>query len=50
VIVLNTLRYRVIGRTPAGRRALIRWGDRVQQRELRHHFGQDRAEVGDLPV
>jgi hypothetical protein len=50
VIVLNQLRYRVVGRVPAGRRALIRWGDRVQQRELRHHFGPDRPEVGDLKL
>lgn len=50
VIVLNTLRYRVVGRVRAGRRALIRWGDRVQQRELRRHFGPDRPEVGDLKV
>ena len=50
VIVLNQFRYRLVGRVPAGRRALIRWGDRVQQRELRLHFGPDRPEVGSLRV
>ena len=50
VIGLNTLRYRVFGRTRRGRAALVRWGDRVQQREMRRHFGRDEAEVGKLPV
>ena len=50
VIGLNTLRYRVLGRTRRGRAALIRWGDKVQQRELRRHFGPDDPEVGRLPV
>ena len=50
VFVLNQLRYRVVGRTRAGRQALIAWGDRVQRRELGRHFGPDRPEVGSLPV
>ncbi|HKY56417.1 MAG TPA: oxygenase MpaB family protein [Aeromicrobium sp.] len=50
VFALNFLRYRVIGMTPWGHEALIRWGDRVAARTLYRHFGADRAEVGDLPV
>jgi hypothetical protein len=50
VFGLNVLRYRVVGVTPWGREALIRWGDRVAARTLFRHFGSDRAEVGDLPV
>lgn len=50
VFALNFLRYRVIGMTPWGHEALIRWGDRVAARTLYRHFGTDRAEVGDLPV
>ncbi len=50
VLGLNVLRYRVIGRTPAGREALLRWGDRVAARTLFRHFGDDQAEVGSLPV
>jgi hypothetical protein len=50
VVALNFVRYRVIGMTPWGHEALIRWGDRVAARTLYRHFGADRAEVGDLPV
>jgi hypothetical protein len=50
VIALNQLRYRVVGRTQAGRQALLAWGDKVQEREMRLHFGSDRAEVGGLKV
>ena len=50
VMALNFVRYRVVGTTPAGREALIRWGDRVAQRTLFRHFGDDRAEVGELKV
>lgn len=50
VIALNQLRYRILGRTRRGRESLLRWGDQVQQRELRHHFGVDRPEVGRLTV
>jgi len=50
VMALNFLRYRVVGATPAGREALIRWGDRVAARTLFRHFGPDHAEVGDLKV
>jgi hypothetical protein len=50
VMALNVVRYRLIGVTPWGREALIRWGDRVAQRTLYRHFGQDNAEVGALKV
>jgi hypothetical protein len=50
VLGLNILRYRVIGMTPAGRKALLRWGDRVAARTLFRHFGPDRPEVGSLKV
>jgi hypothetical protein len=50
VMALNFLRYRTIGLTPWGRKALIRWGDRVAARTLFRHFGPDQAEVGTLPV
>lgn len=50
VMALNFVRYRVIGMTPAGREALIRWGDRVAERTLYRHFGDDHAQVGDLKV
>lgn len=50
VVPLNVLRYRVIGLTPWGRDALMRWGDRVADRTLYRHFGSDRAAVGDLTV
>jgi hypothetical protein len=50
VMALNFVRYRVVGLTPWGRHALIRWGDRVAARTLFRHFGPDQAEVGELPV
>ncbi|HJR89442.1 MAG TPA: DUF2236 domain-containing protein, partial [Aeromicrobium sp.] len=50
VLGLNTLRYRVIGVTPWGRKALLRWGDRVAARTLFRHFGPDQAQVGSLKV
>jgi hypothetical protein len=50
VMALNFLRYRVVGMTPWGREALIRWGDRVAARTLFRHFGLDRPEVGSLKV
>jgi hypothetical protein len=50
VLGLNILRYRVVGMTPAGRKALLRWGDRVAARTLFRHFGPDRPEVGSLKV
>jgi len=50
VMALNFARYRVVGMTPWGREALIRWGDRVAARTLFRHFGSDRAEVGSLTI
>lgn len=50
VIALNTVRYRIIGRTAAGERHLQRWSRRVRTEILRRHFGDDHAEVGRLTV
>lgn len=50
VLPLNFVRYRVIGMTPWGRQALLRWGDRVAARTLYRHFGPEHASVGDLKV
>ncbi|HUP99528.1 MAG TPA: oxygenase MpaB family protein [Aeromicrobium sp.] len=50
VMALNAVRYRVVALTPWGRSALLRWGDRVAARTLYRHFGDDRPEVGSLPV
>ena len=47
--VLNTLRYRVLGRTAWGRRRLLTWGDRVSARLLDSYFLEERQAVGDLP-
>ena len=48
VVVLNTLRYRVLGATPWGRARLDRWGRRVSARVLRQHFGAEQHAVGSL--
>jgi hypothetical protein len=50
VIVLNGLRYRLLGRTSWGERYLKRWGDKVPQRVMYRHFGPDRPEIGRLDV
>ena len=50
IIVLNGLRYRVLGRTAWGERYLQRWGDKVPQRVMYRHFGPDRPEIGALDV
>lgn len=50
VIALNSIRYRIVARTPRGRDSLMRWGDRVKDRTLQQHFGADRPEVGRLPL
>ncbi|WP_223162811.1 oxygenase MpaB family protein [Nocardioides antri] len=46
--VLNTLRYRVVGRTAWGRRRLLTWGDRVSQRLLDSYFVDEEQAVGEL--
>lgn len=48
VIVLNTLRYRVLGRLPGGRARLDRWGRRTSERVLEQYFGDDKPDVGEL--
>jgi mpaB/rubber oxygenase-like protein len=50
IVVLNTVRFRIIGRTAWGERLLQRWGDRVQQRVMYRHFGPDHPEIGTLDV
>ena len=50
VMVLNTLRYRILGRTARGERYLQRWGDEVRHRVMYRHFGPDRPEIGSLDV
>jgi hypothetical protein len=46
--VLNTYRYRLLARTPWGRRRLLAWGDRVSQRLLDSYFLEEHQAVGDL--
>ena len=50
VIVLNTVRFRIVGRTAWGERQLQKWGDRVRHRVMFRHFGPDRPEIGALGV
>jgi hypothetical protein len=46
--VLNTYRYRLLGRTAWGRRRLLAWGDRVSQRLLDSYFLEEHQAVGEL--
>jgi hypothetical protein len=46
--VLNTYRYRLLARTPWGRRRLLLWGDRVSQRLLDSYFLEEHQAVGEL--
>lgn len=48
--VLNTWRYRVLRRTPSGRRRLDAWSREVVDRTARDHFGDSAPEVGPLRV
>ena len=48
VVVLNALRYRIIGRSARGDRYLQRWGNAVRDRVMYRHFGPDRPEIGEL--
>jgi hypothetical protein len=50
IVALNTARYRLLGRTPWGRRHLTAWGDRVSQGILDSHFLDEDEAVGDLPT
>lgn len=50
VVLLNAVRFRIIGRTSWGERYLQRWGDKVRQRVMFRHFGPDRPEIGALDV
>lgn len=50
VVLLNALRFRIVGRTEWGERHLQRWGDRVRHRVMFRHFGPDRPEIGALDV
>lgn len=49
VFTLNTLRYRVLGRTAWGRRRLDAWGRRVSRRIQDSYFVGEPETVGDLP-
>jgi hypothetical protein len=48
IVAANTVRYRVLGRTPPGRRALRRWGDRSSLAVVARSFGGEVPEVGPL--
>jgi hypothetical protein len=48
IAVLNTVRYRLVGRTAWGRRRLLVWGDRVSQDILDSHFLDEEEGVGEL--
>jgi len=48
IAVLNTVRYRLLGRTPWGRRRLLAWGDRVSQNLLDSYFLDEEQGVGQL--
>ena len=48
IFALNTVRYRLLGRTPWGRRRLLAWGDRVSQDILDSHFLEEDQTVGEL--
>ena len=50
IVVLNAIRYRIVGRTARGRQYLQDWGDRVRRRVMYRHFGPDRPEIGTLDV
>ena len=47
-IVQNTVRYRLLARTPRGIDRLDRWGDEVVAQTMRRHFGSDEPAVGSL--
>ena len=48
LVVLNTLRYRVLKRLPGGRDRLTAWGGRRAQWLLDSYFQGDREDVGEL--
>ncbi|MGW8374720.1 oxygenase MpaB family protein [Streptomyces sp. ODS28] len=48
-LAINTLRYRLLGALPGGRRRLERHGARVQDCQLASMFHGEAAEVGRLP-
>ncbi|WP_183099353.1 oxygenase MpaB family protein [Nocardioides pelophilus] len=48
IAVLNTVRYRLLGRTAWGRRRLLAWGDRVSQNLLDSYFLDEEQDVGQL--
>ena len=50
LIAANVLRHQVLGRSVAGRRLLLRLGDREIRQRLRQYFGDDVPDVGDLTV
>jgi hypothetical protein len=44
----NTMRYRVLGRTPWGRRRIDAWSERYRDEQLHRYFGDAAPEVGAL--
>ena len=48
ILVLNTLRYRVLRRLPGGEQRLWRWGGRVSQEILDSYFVGGTQDVGEL--
>ncbi|MFJ8828113.1 hypothetical protein ACIREE_41130 [Streptomyces sp. NPDC102467] len=50
VVLTNLLRYRILGRTEAGRAHLQRRGDRFIERHLRRHFHEQTPDVAALDL
>ena len=48
VLVQNSVRYRLLGRTARGQGRLERWGDRVIADTMRRYFGPERPAVAPL--
>lgn len=49
VVPLNLVRYQLLDRTRAGRRALTAWGERNAERVLASYFGDEARGVGEMP-
>jgi len=50
VVAANTVRYRILARTPKGRELVQHWGERTRSRVVQSHFGPAAArELAPLP-